>query len=156
MLPIFAIMGTVSDQRKAIDELADLMEEFSLEEARLTSDGVTIAFGRRRAQIMGVPVTAHAEEHHEEEAYDAPAAPPVPTGQPVPSPMGGIFYSSQSPGTPPFAAVGSTVAPGQIIGLIEAMKVFNEVTSPFGGIVDRVMVENGAVVSMGDVLMYLK
>ena len=79
----------------------------------------------------------------------------LPFGTPVNSPMAGIFYSSSSPGATPFVRPGTVVEAGQVIGLIEAMKVFNEITSPIAGLVDRIVVESGAVVQPGDPLLYL-
>ncbi len=58
----------------------------------------------------------------------------------------GIFYASPSPGSPPFVAVGREVVVGQVIGLIEAMKLFNEIKSDKAGRVVRVVAENGALV----------
>jgi acetyl-CoA carboxylase biotin carboxyl carrier protein len=69
--------------------------------------------------------------------------------------MAGIFYGAPSPGSPPFVQEGDTVAAGQIIGLIEAMKVFNEIPSPVSGTVKRLVAENGAVVGVGDALLLI-
>ncbi len=60
--------------------------------------------------------------------------------------MTGIFYASPTPGSPPFVEVGREVVVGQVIGLIEAMKLFNEIKSDKAGRVVRVVPENGALV----------
>ncbi len=62
------------------------------------------------------------------------------------SPMTGIFYRSGSPQAPPFVQAGSVVSPGDVIGLIEAMKLFNEVRSTVAGRVRRIVAENGQLV----------
>jgi acetyl-CoA carboxylase biotin carboxyl carrier protein len=62
------------------------------------------------------------------------------------APLTGIFYSSPTPGSPPFVEVGREVVVGQVIGLIEAMKLFNEIKSDKAGRVVRVVPENGALV----------
>jgi acetyl-CoA carboxylase biotin carboxyl carrier protein len=72
------------------------------------------------------------------------AAPP---GRPsVKAPLTGVWYSSPAPGSAPFVAVGREVAVGQVIGLIEAMKLFNEIKSDLAGRVVRVVPESGALV----------
>jgi acetyl-CoA carboxylase biotin carboxyl carrier protein len=71
---------------------------------------------------------------------------PVPTTKTVKAPLTGIFYGAPSPGSPPFVAVGQHVAAGQVIGLIEAMKLFNEIKSDQTGRVVRVVAETGKLV----------
>ncbi len=72
-----------------------------------------------------------------------PVAPAKPS---IKAPLTGIFYASPAPGTAPYVAVGGEVAVGQIIGLIEAMKLFNEIKSDLAGRVVRVVAESGALV----------
>ena len=69
--------------------------------------------------------------------------------------MTGIYYSAPSPSSPPYLQEGDTVTAGQVIGLIEAMKVFNEIPAPTSGVVVKVTVESGQLVNLGDPLMYL-
>ena len=65
---------------------------------------------------------------------------------PVKAPLTGVFYRSPSPQAPPYVQAGSTVSVGQVIGLIEAMKLFNEIRSTAAGRVRRVLVESGQFV----------
>ena len=76
-------------------------------------------------------------------APEAPARTDYPT---VNAPLTGIFYRSPSPQTPPFIQVGSQVAEGDVIGLIEAMKLFNEIRSTASGKVRRIIIESGQLV----------
>ena len=62
------------------------------------------------------------------------------------APLTGIFYAAPSPGATPYVAVGDHVAVGQVIGLIEAMKLFNEIKSDLDGRVVRICIENGGLV----------
>jgi acetyl-CoA carboxylase biotin carboxyl carrier protein len=64
----------------------------------------------------------------------------------VKAPLTGIFYASPAPGSGPYVSVGGEVAVGQIIGLIEAMKLFNEIKSDLAGRVVRVVAESGTLV----------
>jgi len=76
-----------------------------------------------------------------------PAAAALPPEQPsIKAPLTGIYYGSPAPGSAPFVTVGSEVAVGTVIGLIEAMKLFNEIKSDLAGRVVRVVAESGALV----------
>lgn len=68
------------------------------------------------------------------------------------SPLPGIFYRRPSPDAEPFASEGEPVAAGQVIGLVEIMKQFSEVTAPAAGTLSSFAVEDGGEVSPGDVL----
>ncbi len=148
----------VSEVKKRIDELAELMDEFSLESASLKGEDFKISFSREEDPVMvSAPVGA--------QAAPAPAAKPArekkakssaPTGTPISSPMTGIFYASPSPGSPAFVKQGQSVSAGDVIGLIEAMKVFNEITSTVTGSVAKICVENGQLVQPGEPLIYVE
>ena len=73
-------------------------------------------------------------------------------GTVVASPLVGIFYSAPSPEDEPFVTVGDTVKKGQTLGVIEAMKLMNEIESECDGIVKEVLVENGEMVEFGQPL----
>ena len=83
----------------------------------------------------------------------APAA--TPGGMPVVSPLVGVFYRSSSPGSKPFVEVGDTIERGQTIGIVEAMKVMNEVQSDYRGVVAEILVENGEAVQYEQRLMLI-
>ena len=74
------------------------------------------------------------------------AEPEAKTADAITAPLTGIFYRSPSPQTPPFVQIGSTVAAGDVIGLIEAMKLFNEIRSTLSGTVRRIVADNGQLV----------
>ncbi len=78
------------------------------------------------------------------------------TWQAISAPLAGIFYAAESPQNPPFARVGDSVAPHQVVGLIESMKMFNSVESELEGTVRAILTHNGAVVERGQVLMYVE
>jgi acetyl-CoA carboxylase biotin carboxyl carrier protein len=73
----------------------------------------------------------------------------------VSSPMTGIYYSAPSPNAPEFVKEGDSVTAGQVVGLIEAMKVFNEITATTSGKVLKLVAANGALVQPGDPLLYI-
>jgi acetyl-CoA carboxylase biotin carboxyl carrier protein len=93
------------------------------------------------AAPVAAPVTAVEE-----------VEPPEPVGQLVTSPVVGIFYAAPSPDSDPFVKVGSSVEKGAPLCIIEAMKLMNEVTSPWSGIILDILVENGQRVEYGQPL----
>jgi acetyl-CoA carboxylase biotin carboxyl carrier protein len=154
-------MQAVNDMKDRIDQLAELMDEFKLSEAELAADGFRVTFKKRsKAQPQVVVTQGHVGDVslEEEFAHEPATAAPVdnkPTGTPITSPMTGIYYSAPSPSSPPYLQEGDAVSAGQVIGLIEAMKVFNEIPAPTSGVVVKVIVESGQLVNLGDPLMYL-
>jgi acetyl-CoA carboxylase biotin carboxyl carrier protein len=138
-----------------IDRLATLLERSDLSELEVESGGTGLIL-RKPVFVAGAPTTAGA-------AASSPAAGEAPTpttGEPstagrdpaltgrpsVKAPLTGIFYASPAPGTAPYVQAGGEVAVGQVIGLIEAMKLFNEIKSDLAGRVVRVVPDSGALV----------
>lgn len=142
---------------KQIDQLADLMERHKLSRASLTLADSAISFRKLpRIAPKPTPELSGPEEILVESAPHAtPIAPAAPTGMPVTSPMNGIYYGAPSPTSSPFVREGDTVQAGEVIALIEAMKVFNEVMAPMSGTILRIAAESGSVVSPGDPLLYI-
>ena len=137
-----------------IDRLAILLDRSDLIELEVESGGTGLVL-RKPAALA--PVAAAATP-----VVPAPAseAPPAAAGEPptagrdpavsakpsVKAPLTGIFYASPAPGSAPYVTAGGEVAVGQIIGLIEAMKLFNEIKSDLAGRVVRVVPESGTLV----------
>ncbi len=154
--PLSLIMRFVEDLRGKIDELAELIDEFKLSEAKLEGEGWRVAFKKRsNKKVAVVSEQETAEGEFEETAVAAVPVVEKPAGTPVTSPMNGIFYASPSPSSPAFVKEGETVTAGQVVGLIEAMKVFNEITAPTSGTVLKVVVDTGQVVQPGEPLLYI-
>ncbi len=77
-------------------------------------------------------------------------------GTPVKAPLIGTFYRAPSPDEKPFVEVGQSVKKGDVVGIIEAMKLMNEITAPEDGVVKSILAENGNMVEYGEVLMVLE
>ncbi|HKW78224.1 MAG TPA: acetyl-CoA carboxylase [Candidatus Limnocylindria bacterium] len=109
---------------------------------------------RVRVSKNGQPGPASAEPT----AVATPNAAESPAGDlpTVNAPLTGIFYRSPSPQSAPFVQIGAQVAQGDVIGLIEAMKLFNEIRSTSSGKVRRIMVENGQLVRAHQPLIELE
>ena len=76
--------------------------------------------------------------------------------QPVATPMTGVYYSAPSPSSPPFVNIGEVIYVGQVIALIEAMKVFNEIQAEVAGRVVGFAAKNGEVVQKGEALIKIE
>ena len=77
-------------------------------------------------------------------------------GKPVTSPMVGTFYSAPSPDAEPFVEVGKTISEGDVVCIIEAMKLMNEIKSEVSGKITQICVKNGDPIEFGQVLMYVE
>ena len=98
----------------------------------------------------GEEAPAQSAAPAEEKKEDAPK------GKPITSPMVGTFYLASSPGAKPFVEVGATVSTGQVVCIIEAMKLMNEIESEVSGKVTQICVKDGEAVEYGQVLMYVE
>jgi acetyl-CoA carboxylase biotin carboxyl carrier protein len=128
-----------------IDRLAALLERSDLTELEVESGGTGLVLRKPAALAVGAiaaGATAVAEAPPAETApaRDAPGRPAIL------APLTGIFYASPAPGSPPYVTVGGEVQVGQVIGLIEAMKLFNEIKSDRAGRVMRIVAEGGQLV----------
>ncbi len=74
----------------------------------------------------------------------------------ITSPLVGTFYSASSPDAEPFVRVGDTVKKGQVVGIVEAMKLMNEIESEHDGVITEIIVNNGDMVEYGQVLIKVK
>ncbi len=128
-----------------IDRLAELLHRSDLTELEVESGGTGVVLRKAVASPAQAPAgsTADAVRGDEPIAGRESVAPSVPS---IKAPLTGIFYASPAPGSSPYVQVGGEVAVGQIIGLIEAMKLFNEIKSDLAGRVVRVVPESGALV----------
>jgi acetyl-CoA carboxylase biotin carboxyl carrier protein len=80
----------------------------------------------------------------------------VPAGEPIAAPMVGTFYGGPSPKDPPYVQEGDTIQPGDRVGIVEAMKMMNEIESDIGGRIAKILVKNGQPVEYGQPLMIVE
>ena len=80
----------------------------------------------------------------------------VQTGSVVKSPLVGTYYAASSPENPPFVKVGDKVSKGQVLGIVEAMKLMNEIESEFDGTVKEILVENEQMVEFGQPMFVIE
>ena len=143
--------GSTADQLiGAVRELISLMGKGGITELDLSTGAVSIRL-RGGAAVIG----AAQQSILPSQMADDGAEPAPPDGQVVTAPMIGTFYSAPSPGDSPFVHVGDEVEIGQAIGIIEAMKIMNEIIADRAGVVLEVLVENAQPVEYGSPLLRL-
>lgn len=146
---------TMDGMKERIDDLVATMEEFGLDTAKASGEDWSVELSRSVPVVSQQVVGVGAPPAQTSSQPKAPKVKATPTGTPINSPTTGIYYSSPNPGAPAFVKIGDTVEAGQVIGLIEAMKVFNEITATISGTVSRIAAENGQLVQPGDPLIYI-
>jgi len=144
---------------KDIKELIALMKKNDLSVFKMENEGfkITLKKGVDFQTAHTQPLTIPAAQV----AVLAPAAAPEPAETPdkskeIASPMVGTFYDSPSPDSASFVEVGQTIAPGDVVCIIEAMKVMNEIKAEIGGTVTEISAENGKPVQFGQALFKVK
>ena len=151
---------------KEIKELIDFISDSNFVEFELEREGFKIKLVKADSRVSApAPTVAPVAVPHPGSAPAMAAAPaPVPApaaaaGPPlheVKSPLVGTFYRSPSPEAPPFAEVGRTVKRGQVLCIVEAMKLMNEIDSDADGVVEEILVANGQPVEYGEVLFRIR
>ena len=134
----------------AVDLLAPALADSGLDELELSVGDLHVRLAKPRAATVAAPAAADAPP------AAAPSAPPTdgltPFGEPAPgmrfvsAPLTGVWYPAPSPGARPYINDGDEIGVGQVVGLIEAMKLFNEIKSDASGRITRILVENGTLV----------
>ena len=155
-------MAASDIDRALVRRLAQLLDETGLTELEYSTDSWRIRVARHPGAGHGTPAASAAAAASVAPAEPAPA--PATTEAPpdashpgaVVSPMVGTVYLAPEPGAKPFVQVGDQVEQGTTLLIVEAMKVMNPVAAPRAGRVARVMVENGAPVEYGAVLVILE
>jgi len=135
----------------AIRELAKLLEETGLSEVELRDGDRMIRVARGGVVHVAPPPLPAAPAA----AAEAPGSEEPEAGA-VTSPMVGTIYLSPNPGDPPFIAVGATVAQGDTLFIVEAMKVMNPILAPRAGTIKRIHATDARPVEFGEVLAILE
>ena len=154
------------DIRK-VKKLIEMLEESSIAEIEIHEGEESVRVSRHSSAASAQAViqtpqagagtgmraasSAGAESGIEPAALDR-----MPEGFKVKSPMVGIFYSSPAPGKPPFVELGKAVVKGDVLCIIEAMKIMNQVEAETSGIIAKIMVENGEPIEYGQPLFVIR
>lgn len=163
--------SSTSDVIDSVRELISMMNDGGISELDVSAGDVNIRLRSQAASVaqattmMAMPMTAPMMMPPMSGAYNgdpagvgthAPStesAAPAKEGHVVIAPMIGTYYSAPAPGENAFVIVGDEIEVGQVIGIIEAMKIMNEITSDQAGVVTEILVENAQAVEYGSPLV---
>jgi acetyl-CoA carboxylase biotin carboxyl carrier protein len=159
----------------AVGRILEFMAQHSLEEFEYEAEGVRVRLKKPsansnsvgRAPVLTPPEILYASPASPAQPAPAPTEPTPPreeseeTGRGedlhiVKSPIVGTFYEAPSPGAPPFVKLGDHVQVGQVLCIVEAMKLMNEIESDVAGEIVRIYVENGQPVEYGESLFAIR
>ena len=143
------------DIRK-VKKLIELLETSDIAEIEIKEGEEAVRISRASriapAAVVAAPAAAGAQAPAPSPAPE-PATTAAESGNVVPSPMVGTFYRAPAPDSPPYVEVGQQVKEGDVIGIVEAMKMMNQIESEFGGVVEAILVEDGKPVEFGQPLV---
>ena len=152
------------DEASRVRALGEIAAEFDLDAIRVRTGDTEIEIVRRDPAVHAAPAVSYALPGPAGPAVASAAAPETAAAGPVAganvrkvtAPVVGVFYRSASPGAEPFVEVGTRVNAGDALCILEAMKLMNEITTDHAGVVSRVLVENGELVSLGQELFWIE
>ncbi len=150
--------GKADADQKLIRDLAQLLNETGLSEIEIEKSGLKIRVARTLHVTAAAPVMLQAAGATAAPAAGAVPAVADPAKHPgaVKSPMVGTAYRAADPNSPPFVEVGSRVAAGDTLLIIEAMKTMNQIPAPRAGTVTAVFVDSGQPVEFGEPLVIIE
>ncbi|MDD4371982.1 MAG: acetyl-CoA carboxylase biotin carboxyl carrier protein [Anaerostipes sp.] len=137
-------------------KLIQMVSESGVDRFEYKDDKISVKIGKNETKIISGAVSAAPTLQAAPQSADVEAKEPELEGTPVVAPLVGTFYESPSEGADPFVKVGDKVEAGQVIGIVEAMKLMNEVESEVSGTVVAVVAKNGEMVEYGQPLILVK
>ena len=141
---------------KVLRALVDIMQRDGLDRLRIRVSGIDVDLRMSLPQSTAIvaPVARDTAAPSAHAAAREPEAPP--NVRKVLAPLVGVFYRAPAPGAKAFVDVGATVTGGQVLCILEAMKLMNEIVSEFDGKVAKICVEDGALVALGQELFWIE
>jgi acetyl-CoA carboxylase biotin carboxyl carrier protein len=148
------------DLRK-VKKLIELLEESEISEIEIHEGEESVRIARHGSGVTQTIIQGPGQGHapgssalHTLTSLQA-AAQAVETGHIIKAPMVGTFYSSATPEAPPFVEIGQSVNVGDVLCIIEAMKIMNQIESDANGVISKILVENGDPVEYGQPLFVI-
>lgn len=141
-----------------IQDIYQLMNHFEgsgISELELEMEGVKVGLKKGGHMVSVFETETMSQSTKTKEVKPTEVAVKV-SGTKVEAPLLGTFYASPSPEEEPFVTVGKEVKKGDVVGIIEAMKLMNEITAPCDEVIESIQVENGQMVEYHQVLMTVK
>jgi acetyl-CoA carboxylase biotin carboxyl carrier protein len=141
------------EEREGLEGMLEIMRDNDL-------DALTVRSGERTYELVqrveGTPATPAAASEGNVPAAASAEAVAAANYKKVTAPIIGVFYLASAPGAEAFVEVGDRVEVGQVLCILEAMKLMNEITSDYAGVVRRILPENGALVSLGEEMFWIE
>lgn len=141
-----------------IVELIHAVSEAGLSEFQMQEGNLNISMSANRSVVAESTVAANRPIESAQASLQPPKQPPLAeaSGNTVKSPLVGTFYAAASPESAPFVKVGERVTKGQVLGIVEAMKLMNEIESEFDGTVREILVKNEQMVEFGQPMFVIE
>jgi acetyl-CoA carboxylase biotin carboxyl carrier protein len=142
------------EEREGLEGMLEIMRDHDLDALTVRSGDRTYELVRRAEGTPAAPAAAASEGSVP--AAVSPGAVAAANYKKVAAPIIGVFYRASAPGAEAFVEVGDSVEVGQVLCILEAMKLMNEITSDYAGVVRRILPENGALVSLGEEMFWIE
>ena len=136
---------------REVKKLIELLEASDVAEIEIKEGDETVRISRSPATNLPIVKSTNTQIQSNEIEAEVPQKPTV--GHAIKSPMVGTFYRSPSPSSPPFAEVGSKVNAGDVVCIVEAMKMMNQIEADRSGTIDSISAEDGEPVEFDQALM---
>lgn len=142
------------DLRK-VKKLIELLEASAISEIEIHEGEESVRIARHGTGTIQTTISGPATGPTTEPATSAAGALAMETGHVMKAPMVGTFYASSAPEAPPFVTVGQAVKEGDVLCIIEAMKIMNQIEADVSGVISKILVESGSPVEYGQPLMVI-
>ncbi len=146
-----------------LEKLANIVYENDLSEITLEDETKAVCFKREKQMpqtfipsVMPATATSQVISTQQKTTEERKETSAGHKGKPIKAPMVGTFYSAPSPDDAPFVKVGDSISIGQVVCIIEAMKLMNEIEADVSGKITEICVQNGDSIEFGQVLMYVE
>jgi acetyl-CoA carboxylase biotin carboxyl carrier protein len=149
-----------ASETETLKELLEIMHEHDLDALKVKVGDKIFELVRREGGISVLPMAGGPAAMPAAQAAPSGGAPSTSAApanvKKVTAPLVGVFYRSPAPDAEAFVKAGDRVEVGQVLCILEAMKLFNEITSDYAGVVTRIIPENGELVSLGQEMFWIE
>ncbi len=136
--------------------MAELMRANELTALALRDGEFSLKLERRRDPVAPAPISVATHVQTTPSGPVTEVEKPPEEGVPIKSPMVGVFYAAPDPGAEPFVSLGKRVKRGDVLCIVEAMKLMNEITAEQDGVINKISCTNGQTVEFGQELFRMK
>lgn len=149
-------MAEMKLNMETVEKLLEKLNEHGASRIKIKNDEFEITVENRQPAAAGVVYTEPSNSAEATSVKSIEKAPQEVKGSVVKSPLIGTFYTSPSPQSPPFVTVGQKVSKGEVLFIVESMKLMNEIKSDYDGVVKEVLVQNGDSVDYNQPIMRIE